>query len=110
MLVDISLLITEYEAHYLQISFKTVVYSIKLKVEFMVLERLRSLTRICPCVCYADPSHPRRSRDINICDMVMARARMASDLEAPPNFDGARPLSSPNSTFDIIRPWGSNFK
>jgi hypothetical protein len=45
------LLITEYKLHYVQVSFKTVVYSIELNLEFCVLNRLLSLTRTQPCVC-----------------------------------------------------------
>jgi hypothetical protein len=43
VVLNILLLLTEYKLHYIQVSFKTVVYSIKLKLEFSVLNRLRSL-------------------------------------------------------------------
>ncbi|KAJ6016596.1 hypothetical protein N7540_011187 [Penicillium herquei] len=37
VVLNVLLLITEYRMHYIQVSFKTVVYSIKLKLEFSVL-------------------------------------------------------------------------
>ncbi|KAJ5871112.1 uncharacterized protein N7529_003465 [Penicillium soppii] len=41
--LNILLLLAEYKLHYIQVSFKTVVYSIKLKLEFSVLNRLSLL-------------------------------------------------------------------
>lgn len=101
VLMNAALLFTEYKAHYIQISFKTVVYSIKLKMEFSVLRRLRSLTRTYPFVCQHESDHPRRSSDINIFDMVLARSRRPPDVEAPADVVRATPLSSPNSTFEF---------
>lgn len=104
VLMNVALLISEYKMHFIQVSFKTVVYSIKLKLEFAVLTRLRSLTRTHPCVCQTQPGSPRRSSDLNIFDMVSARSRAVPDLEAPPIFlHGARnrPLSMHNSTHDF---------
>ncbi|KAJ5101015.1 hypothetical protein N7456_007067 [Penicillium angulare] len=43
--LNLLLLIAEYKFHFVQISLKTVVYSIKLKLEFTVLNRLRSLVK-----------------------------------------------------------------
>ncbi|KAJ5240655.1 uncharacterized protein N7469_002246 [Penicillium citrinum] len=40
--MNILLIVTEFKLHYIQVSFKTVVYSIKLKLEFSVLNRLSS--------------------------------------------------------------------
>ncbi|KAJ6134795.1 hypothetical protein N7523_001117 [Penicillium sp. IBT 18751x] len=48
IILNILLLLTEYKLHYIQVSFKTVVYSIKLKLEFTVLTRLRSLMKSSP--------------------------------------------------------------
>ncbi|KAJ5378162.1 uncharacterized protein N7496_005571 [Penicillium cataractarum] len=45
VILNCLLIITEYKLHYIEVSFKTAVYSIKLKLEFSVLNRLRSLTR-----------------------------------------------------------------
>jgi hypothetical protein len=43
VVMNILLLVAEYKLHYIEVSLKTVVYSIKLKLEFMVLNRMRSL-------------------------------------------------------------------
>ncbi|KAJ5267287.1 hypothetical protein N7478_010095 [Penicillium angulare] len=51
VVMNILLLITEYKVHYIQVSFKTVVYSIKLKLEFSVLNRLCTLVQSLPCIC-----------------------------------------------------------
>ncbi|KAJ6016485.1 hypothetical protein N7540_011076 [Penicillium herquei] len=45
VILNVLLLITEYRMHYIQVSFKTVVYSIKLKLEFSVLNRLCHLVQ-----------------------------------------------------------------
>ncbi|KAJ6016568.1 hypothetical protein N7540_011159 [Penicillium herquei] len=45
VILNVLLLITEYRVHYIQVSFKTVVYSIKLKLEFSVLNRLCDLVQ-----------------------------------------------------------------
>ncbi|KAJ5976464.1 hypothetical protein N7481_010171 [Penicillium waksmanii] len=42
VLMNILLLVTEFKLHYIQVSFKTVAYSIKLKLEFSVLNEFRS--------------------------------------------------------------------
>lgn len=83
VIMNVLLLFSEYKMHYIQISFKNVVYSIKLKLEFAVLTRLRSLTRTYPCVCHREAGSPRRSSDINIFDMATARSRAMPDVETP---------------------------
>lgn len=105
MIMNILLLIVEYRAHSLEVSFKIVVYSIKLKLEFAVLTRLRSLTRTYPCVCIQEPGSPRRSSDINVFDMALARSRARLDVEAPSLFVGVDPsqrrCSLRSSTFEF---------
>ncbi|KAJ5087167.1 hypothetical protein N7456_010783 [Penicillium angulare] len=91
MILNIILLILEFKAHYLVVSFKTVVYSIKLKLEFAILTRLRLLTRTVPCACTDQPNTPRRSSDINVFDMALARSRTRPDIESPSLFLGASP-------------------
>jgi hypothetical protein len=49
--LNILLLLAEYKLHYIQVSFKTVVYSIKLKLEFSVLNRLSLVVRSCTYQC-----------------------------------------------------------
>ena len=86
VLLNILLLLTEYKLHYIQVSFKTVVYSIKLKLEFSVLNRLRSLTRTQPCVCLQETTQRRRSGNVNLFDMISARSCVPSDVRASPGF------------------------
>lgn len=97
VIMNVLLLVTEYKMHFIQISFKTVVYSIKLKLEFAVLTRLRSLTRTEPCVCNRDPGSPRHSSDINIFDIVSARSRAMHDIENPAIFFQFSGLRRPES-------------
>lgn len=88
VILNCLLLVTEYKLHYVEVSFKTVVYSIKLKLEFSVLNRLRSLTRTQPCVCQQPQQQPggrRRSSDMNIFDMVSAQSWVPRvDIEEMP--------------------------
>ncbi|KAJ5640217.1 uncharacterized protein N7484_008079 [Penicillium longicatenatum] len=103
--LNIFLLVAEFKMHWLEVSFKTVVYSIKLKLEFAILTRLRLLTRTTSCMCNNGPVNPRRSSDINVFDMAMARSRVSPDIEAPSLFFGVDPssrrLSLRNSTYDF---------
>ncbi|KAJ5152607.1 uncharacterized protein N7482_009085 [Penicillium canariense] len=109
VIMNCLLLITEYKLHYVQVSFKTVVYSVKLKLEFTMLNRLRSLTRTQPCVCQQSQQQDRRqcrSADVNIFDMVSAHSRMPRmDIEDMPAFVhirmSPRSLSVPSSTNDF---------
>ena len=58
VILNILFILAECKLHYIQVSFKTVVYSVKLKLEFSVLNRLRSLTRMNPCICQHGPGRP----------------------------------------------------
>ncbi|KAJ5691809.1 hypothetical protein N7462_001232 [Penicillium macrosclerotiorum] len=75
VLMNVLLLIVEYKLHFITVSFKIVVYSVKLKLEFAVLNRLRSLTRLNTCVCHQEIPRRRRSSDVNIFEMIWARSR-----------------------------------
>ncbi|CDM38475.1 unnamed protein product [Penicillium roqueforti FM164] len=55
VILNVLLLLTEYKLHYVQVSFKTVVYSIKLKLEFSMLNRLRLLVHTNPYICQRGP-------------------------------------------------------
>ncbi|KAJ5910651.1 hypothetical protein N7504_005294 [Penicillium tannophilum] len=103
--LNIFLLVAEFNKHWLEVSFKTVVYSIKLKLELCVLDRLRSLTRTTSCMCNNGPASPRRSSDINVFDMLVVRSRARPDTEAPShpidvNFSSRRP-SLRSSTYEF---------
>ncbi|KAJ5281966.1 hypothetical protein N7478_007338 [Penicillium angulare] len=91
VILNILVIILEFKAHYLEVSFKTAVYSIKLKLELAILTRLRLLTRTVPCACTDQPNTPRRSSDINVFDMALARSRTRPDIESPSLFLGASP-------------------
>ncbi|KAJ5384173.1 hypothetical protein N7517_002084 [Penicillium concentricum] len=70
------ILAAEFKLHYIAISFKTVVYSIKLKLEFHALMQLRELTRTYPCaLCQGVHGSPRGSSEINIFDMFVRNPR-----------------------------------
>ena len=58
--LNILLLLTEYKLHYIQVSFKTVVYSIRLKLEFAVLNRLCSLMHSSSAVCQQEPTQQHK--------------------------------------------------
>jgi hypothetical protein len=80
VILNVLLLLAEYKLHYIQVSFKTVVYSIKLKLEFSVLNRLRLLTSTNPCICQHGPEDSRRSSDKNIFGIVSSRSVVAPDV------------------------------
>lgn len=115
VIMNVLLLVTEFKMHFIQVSFKAVVYSIKLKLEFAVLTRLLSLTRTNSCVCHREPGSPRHSSDMNIFDMVSAQSRAMHDIENPPIFlrpsSGRRPGSIHASTHyfhQVLRDAASN--
>ncbi|KAJ5117623.1 hypothetical protein N7448_011255 [Penicillium atrosanguineum] len=83
--LNILLLLTEYKLHYIQVSFKTVVYSIKLKVEFSVLNRLRSLVHSPFLASPPDPMQQcRPSIDMNLFQADFPCPIVALDLTVPP--------------------------
>lgn len=92
LVLNLLLLIVEYQFHYVQISFKTVVYSIKLKLEFTVLNRLRLLIKRHP---YAG----RIARSL-VCqdgsfDPTSSHANLTGMADGPPPLlDVAIPTSS----------------
>jgi hypothetical protein len=67
VVLNILLLLTEYKLHYTQVGFKTVVYSIKSKLEFSVLNRLRLLVHSPALASPPDPMQQcRPSIDMNL--------------------------------------------
>ncbi|CAL5871583.1 uncharacterized protein PFLUO_LOCUS5836 [Penicillium psychrofluorescens] len=106
VVLNITLLLAEHKAHYIEVSYKAVIYSIKLKLEFYVLNRLRELTRISPCMCQRNQANHRPSIDINVFDLVIIHQTPAPDVEATPalarvDLGLPRLRSSPNSTNDF---------
>jgi hypothetical protein len=90
VVLNILLLLTEYKLHYIQVSFKTVVYSIKLKLEFSVLNRLRSLVHSPALASSPDLMQQcRPSIDMNVlqtnCSQTnLPRPIVALDVTVPP--------------------------
>ncbi|KAJ5117400.1 hypothetical protein N7448_011032 [Penicillium atrosanguineum] len=84
VVLNILLLLTEYKLHYIQVSFKTVVYSIKLKVEFSVLNRLRSLVHSPFLASPPDPMQQcRPSIDMNLFQADFPCLIVALDVTVP---------------------------
>jgi hypothetical protein len=76
IILNVCMIIAEFQLHYITISFKTVAYSIKLKLEFYALTQLRELTRTYPCtMCQGIEGNARASSDINIFDMLSNRSQ-----------------------------------
>ncbi|CAG7949892.1 unnamed protein product [Penicillium salamii] len=80
--LDILLLLAEYKLHYIQVSFKTVVYSIKLKLEFSVLNRL-SLA-VLPCTCKRGSCEPSGPTHQEISDKSFPRPTAGPKVAAQP--------------------------
>ena len=85
VILNVLLLLTEYKLHYVQVSFKTVVYSIKLKLEFSVLNRLQLLVHTNPYVYQRGPEGQRRPSDRNIFGKVSSRSLAAPDVRVQPS-------------------------
>ncbi|KAL6907351.1 hypothetical protein GGI43DRAFT_258879 [Trichoderma evansii] len=63
VLLDISLILTEFTNNFdIQTTYKPVVYSIKLKFEFVILNELIMLTRIDICTCHQPEDMSERNR------------------------------------------------
>ncbi|KAJ5513788.1 hypothetical protein N7463_003340 [Penicillium fimorum] len=93
------ILAAEFKMHYIVISFKTVVYSIKLKLEFHALMQLRELTRTYPCaLCQVTHGSPPGSPEINIFDMFV-RSPRSQDTE----MQAVSGISGTASTADSTR-------
>ena len=107
ILLNVCIILTEFQLHYIAISFKTVAYSIKLKLEFYALTQLRELTRTYPCtMCQGIERNARVSSDINIFDMLSSRPQPADlEVQTVPSFVGT--VSPPpahskrSSTYDF---------
>ncbi|KAJ5778450.1 hypothetical protein N7520_001696 [Penicillium odoratum] len=71
VLLNMLLLLTEFKLHYIQVSFKTVVYSIKLNLELSVFNRLVSLTSSQPTLSPYEPQDWRRSSKTSLPDKIL---------------------------------------
>ncbi|KAJ5651594.1 uncharacterized protein N7484_005317 [Penicillium longicatenatum] len=79
VLLNILLLLTEFKLHYIQVSFKTVVYSIKLKLEFSVFNRLRSLISTQPSLSHYEPEDWRRPSKTSLLDKIFPWVSVTPD-------------------------------
>ncbi|KAJ5778339.1 hypothetical protein N7520_001585 [Penicillium odoratum] len=84
VLLNILLLLAEYKLHYIQVSFKTVVYSIKLKLEFSVFNRLRSLTSTQPSLSQYGPEERHRSSKTSLLDKMFPWVSVTPDRNVRP--------------------------
>ncbi|KGO77460.1 hypothetical protein PITC_048330 [Penicillium italicum] len=96
--LNIFIIIAEYKLHYLVTSFRTVVYSIKLKLEFHALTQLRELTCTYSCsFCQGANGNTCGSTNVNIFDLL-ANNPASHDPEAQTGAGASGPLSlSPHS-------------
>ncbi|KAF7718872.1 Uncharacterized protein PECH_007187 [Penicillium ucsense] len=102
------LLVAEYNFHYMEVGLKVAVYSIKLKLEFSVLNRLRSLTHARPCVCQRPSPAPDRSRpsrsssEFGLYSLISSRARWPrADIEEASAFAHTGGSSSPQRAHSL---------
>lgn len=94
ILLNVCILVAEYKFHYIVISFRTVAYSIKLKLEFHALTQLRDLTCTYSCALWRGVSgNPRSSSDINLFDML-AKNPPSQDTEAQARSSASETVSS----------------
>lgn len=71
ILLDILIIIFEFQIHNLAVAFKSLAYCIKLKLEFYALNQLRELTRTHPCsLCQGLERNDGGSGDMNIFDLI----------------------------------------
>jgi hypothetical protein len=81
--MNILLLVAEYKLHYIEVSLKTVVYSIKLKLEFTVLNRLRKLGYASPhALAFQMPEYARQESNINLVGRSRLPSRQGSNSES----------------------------
>ena len=87
VILNILLLLTEYKLHYIQVSFKTVVYSIKLKLEFTVLNRVRSLMQSSPTAVrqQASTQQHHSSSVTDLLKRMRARSKNTSEITTQPS-------------------------
>jgi hypothetical protein len=79
VLLNMLLLLTEFKLHYIQVSFKTVVYSIKLKLEFSVFNRVVSLTSTQPSLSHYEPEDWRRPSKTSLLDKIFPWVSVTPD-------------------------------
>lgn len=92
VVMDASLLVTEFTNNFdIQTTYKTVVYSIKLKLEFYVLNQLLFITQYPNCTC--SESFSLTPHDVNPSKTTLLHQRSASTLQGAQRVDGIAPVS-----------------
>ncbi|CAG7924771.1 unnamed protein product [Penicillium olsonii] len=106
IILDVLIIITEFKVHYIAVGFKTVAYSIKLKLEFFALTQLRELTRTYPCsLCQGLEGQARGSSEANIFNVLVNHDHPTVQVGTLPSFVGTinppPPQSTHSSTYDF---------
>ncbi|KAI3093176.1 hypothetical protein CBS147333_10123 [Penicillium roqueforti] len=84
VILNVLLLLTEYKLHYVQVSFKTVVYSVKLKLEVSVLNRFQSLMLGPLSLRPYGTEEQHQSSDKNLVDMSFPSSVVAPEVTVQP--------------------------
>ncbi|KAI3094025.1 hypothetical protein CBS147333_10049 [Penicillium roqueforti] len=84
VILNVLLLLTEYKLHYIQVSFKTVVYSIKLKLEVSVLNRFQSLVNGPVSLRPYGTEEQRQSSEKNLVDISFPSSVVAPEVTVQP--------------------------
>ncbi|CRL17408.1 unnamed protein product [Penicillium camemberti] len=106
ILLNLLIVVAEFQLHYFVNDVRTIVYSIKLKLEFLALTQLRDLTRTYSCtVCQGADGNVSSAADINIFDML-ANSAPSQDSEAQTtpgatNNVSLTPHSARSGTYDF---------
>lgn len=106
IMLNILVIVVEFQFHYFVASGRIVAYSIKLKLEFHALTQLRDLTRTYSCtLCQGTHGNVSGSTDINIFDML-ANSSPSQDTEAQTtsgvsNTVSPTPHSARSGTYDF---------
>jgi len=87
ILLDISLILTQYMSHFnIQTTYKPVVYSIKLKMEFVVLNKLLLLVQHSDCNCMhiaGDPETPPQDPSQLECQSIERNSSTRTGSDVP---------------------------
>jgi hypothetical protein len=104
VLMNILLLVAEYKLHYIEVSLKTVVYSIKLKLEFTVLNRLRKLGYTSPPTLACQiPEYARQDSNANLVGRSRLHSRQESNCESVHTVCGMNGRASPRPSLQANR-------
>jgi hypothetical protein len=96
--LDVSLILSQFTNHFdIQTTYKPVVYSVKLKVEFFVLNEIVAITQVTTCPCYYQVNSTKESSDPQPCASGAIPVNTGSRLELAPGTESSQ-LKSEKST------------